>query len=71
MFADEVVIEAEGMDEDGSVFMLEAGQHDIDRWPRMYPADELEAMFPIVIAATDIEHVRIEALGEHRALEER
>ena len=36
-FADEDMIEAEGIDEDGSVYMLEAGKHDVERWPHLYP----------------------------------
>ena len=70
-FADEDIIEAEGIDEVGSVYMLEAGKHDIDRWPHLYPADELEVMFPIVVAAPDIKDVSVEALGEHWAMEQR
>ena len=41
-FADEDIIEAEGIDEDGSVYMLGAGKHDVERWPHLYPADELK-----------------------------
>ena len=71
VFADQDIVEAERIDEDGSVLMLEAGKHDIERWPLLYPGDEIEVMFPIVTATPDIDHVSIEALGEHRALEER
>ena len=71
VLADEDIIEAEGIDEDGSVYMLEAGKHDTERWPHLYPADELEVMFPVVVAAPVVENVSIESLGEHRALEER
>ena len=70
-FADKDIIEAEGIDEDGSVYMFEAGRHDVERWPHLYPADELEVMFPTAVAAPDIENVSIEALGEHRAMEQR
>ena len=31
-FADENIIQAEGIDEDGSMHMLEAGKHDVERW---------------------------------------
>ena len=44
---------------------------DVERWPHLYPADELEVMFPIGIAAPEIEDVSVEALGEHRAMEQR
>ena len=67
-FADEDIIEAEGIDEDDCFYMLEAGKHDVERWPHLYPADELEVTFPIVIASPDIEGVSVEALGKHRAM---
>ena len=51
--------------------MPEAGKHDVERWPHLYPADELEVMFPIVVAAPDIEDESVEALGDHRAMEQR
>ena len=51
--------------------MLEAKTHDINRWPHLYPADEVEYMFPLVIAAPDIEDPTEEELGEHKALHER
>ena len=70
-FADEDIIEPEEIDEDGSVYMLEAGKHDVERWPHLYPADELELMFPIVVTAPDIQDVSVEALGEQRAMEQR
>ena len=50
--------------------LLEAGKHDVERWPHLYPADELEVMFPIVIAAPGIEGESVEALGKHRAMEQ-
>ena len=34
-FADKDIIEVEGIDNDGSVYMLEAGRHDIERWPHL------------------------------------
>ena len=51
--------------------MVEAKTHDVDRWPHLYPADELEFRFPLVIAAEDVEAPTVEELGEHRALHER
>ena len=70
-FSEREVVEVEDLDDDGSVFMLEAGRHDIGRWPHLYPADELEELFPLIIAAHDVEKVSAEALGEHRELEAR
>lgn len=50
---------------------VEAKAHDMDRWPHLYPVDEQAVMFPLVIAAPDIEDPTEEELGEHRALHER
>ena len=61
----------EDSDLDGKICMLEAKAHDIGRWPHLYPQDELEVMFPLVIAAPDIENPTAAELGEHRALHER
>ena len=68
---DDVVEVVEGSDEHGNIFMVEAKPHDADRWPHMYPEDELEDRFPLVIAAEDVEMPTAEELGEHRALHER
>ena len=70
-FVDQDIIEAEGIDEDGTVYLLEAGKHDVERWTHLYPADELAVMFPTIVAAPDIEDVSVEALGVHRAMEQR
>ena len=70
-FADDVVEVIEDSDIDGKIFMLEAKSHDISRWPHLYPVDEQEVLFPLVIAAADIESPTAEELGEHKALHER
>ena len=67
---DEIVV-IEGIDVDGNILMLEAKPHDINRWPHLYPAQELEVMFPLVIAAADIEAPSEAELNEHRTLHER
>ena len=66
---DNDIIEAERIDEDGNVYMLEAGPQVVERWPRLYHADVLEVMLPIVVAAPEVEDVSVEALGKHRAVE--
>ena len=70
-FADDEVEVIEGSDCDGNILMLEAKAHDIHRWPHLYPVDEQEIMFPLVIAAPDIENPTAAELGEHKALHER
>jgi hypothetical protein len=69
--SDDEVEVIEGSDLDGNILMLEAKAHDVNRWPHLYPADELELMFPLVIAAPDIENPTAAELGEHKALHER
>ena len=61
----------EDLDEDSNVYMFEAGRHDIERWPHLHPVDDFVALFRLVVAAVDIEPVSAEALGGHRALQER
>ena len=70
-FADDVIEVIEDSDLHGKIFMLEAKAHDVGRWPHLYPADEQEVMFPLVIAAPDVETPTAEELGEHKALHER
>ena len=69
---DEDIIEIiEDSDLDGRILMLEAKAHDISRWPHLYPAGELEVMFPLVIAAPDVEYTSTEELKLHKTLHER
>ena len=70
-FADDVVEVVEDSDLHGKILMVEAKAHDVDRWPHLYPAEELEVMFPLVIAAADVEAPTAEEMGEHKALHER
>ena len=51
--------------------MLEAKSHDPSRWPHLYPAGEQELLFPLVIAAPDIEDISAEEIGMHKKLHER
>ena len=68
---EDVVEIVEISDLDGKIFMLEAKAHDVNRWPHLYPVDEQEVLFPLVVAAPDIEDVSAEELGVHKALHER
>ena len=70
-FADDEVDIVKDSDMHGNIFMVEARAHDVDRWPHLYPADELEAMFPLVLAADDVEVSTADEMGEHKALHER
>ena len=70
-FADDEVDIVKDSDMHGNIFMVEARAHDVDRWPHLYPADELEVMFPLVLAADDVEVSTADEMGEHKALHER
>ena len=70
-FGDDVVEVVENSDDHGRILMVEAKAHDVDRWPHLYPTGELEFMFPLVVAAEDVETPSAEEMGEHRALHER
>ena len=70
-FEDDVVEVIEDSDMHGRILMVEAKSHDVTRWPHLYPADEREVMFPLIIAAPDVEEPTAEELGEHRTLHER
>jgi hypothetical protein len=68
---DDVVEVIEESDLNGKIYMLDAKPHDISRWPHLYPAGELEFLFPSVVAAPEIEDVSPEEFAMHKTLHER
>ena len=67
----DVVEVIENSDLNGKILTLEARAHDPSRWPHLYPAGEQEVMFPLVIAAPEVEDISAEELGMHKTLHER
>ena len=48
--------------------MVEAKAHDISRWSHLYPSGEQELMFPLIVAAPDVEPTAQLELDEHKQL---
>ena len=59
------------IDENSSVIVEEAELHDINCWPHRYPEKEIARMFPLAVAAEEVEAASKEERQEHRDLHQR
>jgi hypothetical protein len=59
------------IDEEGEVVVPEAGRHDLDVWPHLYPEDLQAAIFPTATAVPEMETVSEEDRGVHQRLHRR
>ena len=61
----------EGIDENGSIVVQEAGAHDINIWPHLHSSELIEKLFPLVHAAPDPFEEEVDSVGEHERLHRR
>ena len=61
----------EDIDEDSDVIVEEAELHDLSRWPHRHSESEINRMFPLAVAAEEVESASEEERREHHLLHQR